>query len=411
MRHMPRDCAAVRPLTDEDIPAALDLIRLAWPEIPRQAQEEMIRRDPWRADQRSFGAFVGEHLVSHARFHYRPVRCGSVVLDMSGVCEVTTHPDFRRRGLGHRVLRAALDWMRSVGRHFVTLYTSVNAFYAPLGWGTIDVPMHYLPLAAAPRLGRGSYRVTRLPATESGAALADIYAQSCGRRPISLIRTPEYWQQWPHWAKDNLWFGLLDNEWSVAWSEQRVVAHGGINWSLQRKGTPSIHEACALPGHEDALLDVFDDLVERSRAASEAPLELNLPGDHPLVTRLEDAGERSANTSAMIQVLDLMALLQALKPEIERRTTRLKGSARLRLTSPLGSAAMAAAPGEVAISDGDAPATVDCTAAGLASLVLGFRSAADLCDAGEITAPAEAGEALAVLFPCLHTHYWQIDHF
>ncbi len=408
---MARDCATVRPLTEEDIPAALDLIRLTWPEIPRQAQEEMIGRDPWRAGQRSFGAFVGERLVSHARFHYRPVRCGRVVLDMSGVCEVTTHPDFRRRGLGHRVLRAALHWMRSVGRHFVTLYTGVHAFYAPLGWGTIEVPMYYLPPTAAPRLGLGSHRVTRLPATESAAALADIYAQTCGRHPISLLRTHEYWQQWPYWAKDNVWFGLLDNEWSVAWSDRKVVAYGGINWSLKRKGSPSIHEAGALPGHEDALLDVFDDLVERSRSASGEPLELNLPGDHPLVTRLEDVGERSVNTSAMIQILDPIALLEALKPEIERRTTRLKGSARLRLSSPAGSATVAAAPGEVTVSDGDAPITVDCTAAGLASLVLGFRSAADLCDRGEMAVPAEAQEALAALFPCLHTHYWQVDHF
>ncbi len=408
---MPHDDAAVRPLGDEDIPAALDLIRLAWPEIPRGAQENMIRRDPWRADQRSFGAFVGERLVSHARFHYRPVRCGRAVLDMSGVCEVTTHPGFRRRGLGHRVLRAALDWLRSMHRHFVMLYTGVNPFYSPLGWGTIDVPICYLPLAAVPRLGRGAYRVSRLPATESAAVLPEIYDQTCGRHPISLLRSPDYWQRWPLWAEDNLWFGLLDNEWSVAWSEQRVVAYGGLNWSLRRQGSLSIHEACALPGHEDALFDVFDDLVERSRAASGAPLELNLPGDHPLVTHLEDISERAANTSAMIQILDLKALVEGLRPEIERRTTMLKGSTRLRLNSPSGGATIAAGPGKIAISDGGADAVVDFTAAGLASLVLGFRSAADLRSAGEMTAPAEAQETLGVLFPCLHTHYWQIDHF
>jgi predicted acetyltransferase len=408
---MPEDRSAVRPLTDEDIPAALDLIRLAWPDIPRRAQEEMVRRDPWRAHQRSFGAFVDDRLVSHARFHYRPVRYGTVVLHMTGVCEVTTHPDFRRRGLGHRVLGAALEWMRSVGRHFVMLYTGVHAFYSPLGWGTIEVPLHYLPVRSVPTLGRGAYRVTRLPAVHSARTLADMYEQTCGRHPISLIRTPDYWEQWPHWGKQNLWFGLLEDEWSVAWLDDKPVAYGGLNWSLKRKGSPSIHEACVLPGHEEALFDVFDDLVERSRAAGGDPLELNLPNDHALVRRLEDVSEPSSNTSAMVQILDLPALLEALRPEVERRTSTLTRSAKLRLASPLGAVTIAAAPGEFVVSDTEAPTSVELTSAGLASLVLGFRPVVELCAAGEITAAAEAQKALGVLFPCLHTHYWQIDHF
>ena len=49
--------------------------------------------------------------------------------------------------------------------------------------------------------------------------------------------------------------------------------------------------------------------------------------------------------------------------------------------------------------------------AGLASLLLGYRSAAELARAGEIEAAAPTLELLDVLFPCLRSHYWQIDHF
>ncbi len=408
---MPTSQPVVRVLQQEDTPAALDLIRLAWPEIPRQAQEQMIARDPWRARQRAFGAFVNGRLVAQARFHYRPVRLGSAVLNMVGVCEVTTHPDFRRRGIGHRVLRAALDWMRSVDVHFVMLYTGVNGFYTPLGWGTIDVPTWYLPVRSAPKAGTGKYCVSRLGIRDSVSALADIYERSCGRHPISLIRSPEYWQQWPHWAKDNLWFGLLDNEWSVAREDGKMVAYGGLNWSLKRQGRISIHEACALPGHEEALLDLFDDLVARSSAASKEALELNLPEDHALVRRVAALAERASNTSAMVQVVDLRGLLKTLGVEIQRRAGRLRASIAVRLTCALGTATVCAGPAEFEVRDSPAATEIELTPAGLGSLVLGFRSVSELRAAGQIMGPNEADEALELLFPCLHSHYWQIDHF
>ncbi len=371
----------------------------------------MVERDPWRARQRAFGAFVKGRLVAQARFHYRPVRLGSAVLNMVGVCEVTTHPDFRRRGIGHRVLRAALDWMRSVDVHFVMLYTGVNGFYAPLGWGTIDVPIWYLPIRSAPKVGTGKYRVARLPIRESVSGLADIYERSCGRHPISLIRSAEYWRQWPHWARDNLWFGVLDDEWSVAMKDEQIVAYGGLNWSLKYQGRISIHEACALPGHEEALFDVFDDLVARSSTASKEPLELNLPEDHAFVRRVAALAERASNTSAMVQVLDLRGLLETLGTEIRRRAARLAGSIRLRLASPLGTATVSAGPAELAVCDSPAATEVELTPAGLGSLLLGFRSVSELRAADQIIVPGGADEALELLFPCLHSHYWQIDHF
>jgi len=405
--------AVVRPLTEAEESAALDLVFSTWPEIPREAQAEMVRRDPWRAEQRTYGAVLDGELISHARFHFRPVTLQGCSLRMIGVCEVTTHPNHRRRGLGHRVLRAALDWMRSAGHHFVLLHTGVNAFYQPLGWGTLDLPRDYHPLASVPRLGTGSCEIERGSIFASPPELPAVYDESCGRHALALKRTPTYWQSWPHWAKDNLWFGLLDNQWTVARRGGRVVAYGGLHWSLQREATPSIREAGALPGHEDALLDVFDDLVARARqvSASDAALELNLPGDHPYVSRLASGSDHARNAGVMGQILDLRALLTALAPALNSRAVALRGNVAITLSSPPHRTTVVAAPGQVSLSDAAGDVRVDLTAAGLACLVLGCRSASDLATAGELQVNGSSHEELDILFPCLHSHYWQIDHF
>jgi predicted acetyltransferase len=303
--------------------------------------------------------------------------------------------------------------MRSGGYHFVLLYTGVNPFYEPLGWGTLDLPICYLPLASTPTLGAGRCEVERPPIFEAPAEILSIYADSCGRHPLALQRTPEYWRSWPHWAKDNLWFGLLDNRWTVARKDGRVVAYGGLHWSLDREGSQSIREAGALPGHEDALLDVFDDLVSRARAVSErgAPLELNLPSNHPYLRKCAHRCEHARSTRMMAQILDLRGLLEALVPELRSRAVALPRPVTITLVSSPHGATVAAAPGEVSVSDSGEGDVAQLTPAGLASLVLGYRSATDLAASGELQAVNLDLVVLDILFPCLHSHYWQLDHF
>ena len=401
----------VRALEESELDAALDLISAQWAEIPRACNEGMIRHDPWRSQQRSFGAFADGRLVAHARFHHRPVRLGRARLRMVGVCEVVTHPDYRRRGFGHQVLKAALRWLWETRQHFAMLYTGVHPFYAALGWGATREGMYYVPTSAIPRLGEGGCRITHIPAQEAPPEFAAIYEESCGQHPISLDRTSAYWEGWPRWAEGNRWFGLLGDMWTAAWEGSRIVAYGGISGSILREKALSIVEACAPPEHQGALFDVCDDLVARCRAAGAERIELNLPSDHPLVSRLAPVGEQGADGSAMLRVVDLRALLEALMPELEGRSAGLPNSTRVRLESPLGSATLSADQGSVAVDESRGAPRAELSPAGLGSLLLGFRTTAELGEAGEIEAAAATMEVLDVLFPCLHSHYWQIDHF
>ena len=402
---------AVRSLEERDLPAALELVCDAWPEIPRGDHEQMVLRDPWRDEQRTFGAFAGDRLVSQARCFFRPVRVGCAQLRMIGISVVVTHRDFRRRGLGHRVLQASLDWMRESGKHFALLHTGVHDFYKPLGWGSIGEPLCCVRADEAPTLGRGEYDIAHVRVEDTPPALAEIYEQSCGHHPLALARTSTYWQNWPLWATGNLWVGLLGDKWTVARKGDEIVAYGGIQNSLERDGAIGIIEACALPGHEDALLDLHDDLVARCRAAGGDPVELGLPADHPIVTRLSPMGEWATNSSVMVRIVDLPGLFEALRPELNRRAAALSRTAQVRLESDIASVTLAVSPDDVSVVESEEGVGVRLSSAGISSLLLGFRSASDLAAAGDVQADSAALSLLDALFPCLHSHYWRIDRF
>ena len=152
-------------------------------------------------------------------------------------------------------------------------------------------------------------------------------------------------------------------------------------------------------------------MAARCRDAGCESVDLNLPCDHPLVGRLAPHGHRGVNTTGMVRVIDLAGMLEALRPELEERSRSLAAPVRVRLESPVAAASIAAEPGSVSIDNGSAASRARFTPAGLGSMLLGFLPVSELAAAGEIEAEPATMEALDVLFPDLHSHYWQIDHF
>jgi len=298
--------------------------------------------------------------------------------------------------------------MRGARRHFSVLYTGIPAFYARLDWGHVGEGSRHLPAHAAPKLGAGRTCITHIPIEKTPPAFAHIFARSCGQRPISLLRSHAYWRSWPLWGKGNLWFGLLDDQWTVASKDGKIVGYGGIQRS---KDSVAIVEACCLPGHEDVLFDLCDVFVTRCRQAGGELIELDLPSDHPLVARLAPLTKMTLNQSPMVRIIDLPGLIHELRRELDERSLRLSGPVRIRLESSLGSLTLSATPGAVTFDESGEGPRAELTPAGLGSLLLGFRSSVELAKAGEIQAASSTLEVLDLLFPRLNSHYWRIDHF
>jgi GNAT superfamily N-acetyltransferase len=394
----------VRETTETDAPAVVDLAALTWPHIARSRTEAIIELDPWRDRQAAFGAFAGGRLVSYARFHFRPVRVGAAVVNLGGVADVVTHPDFRRRGLARRVLQAGIASMKSAGLPASLLFTANPGVYRGLGWRTFHGISGVVDLSGMPRLGRGRTRITREHVLRLPPALEGVYESGCASHPISQVRPVAYWRDWPKWMLNEPNGQTVEHFASVAWRGASPCAYGLASRS-------AIIELCCLPGEQDAMLDVFDHLVEASRAdRAVGAVRLDLPYDHAVAAALAPCATFSTATLGMVLVLDLKAMLHALQPALAERAEGIRHD-RIRIHSPAGSATVTINDGEVSIGDSQEPCAATLTGTAFSSLLLGFGSVRALHDAGEVDADPRALELLDALFPCRNAHYWAIDRF
>jgi ribosomal protein S18 acetylase RimI-like enzyme len=117
---VPETTIIVRPLAPEDAPAYVSIRRAmladtprafsADPDTDRGSDEAGVRQCLARPDYAIAGAFAGNRLVSAAGLSRTP---GRKLMHRVFIWGVWTHPDFRGRGLGERVMRHAIVLARS----------------------------------------------------------------------------------------------------------------------------------------------------------------------------------------------------------------------------------------------------------------------------------------------------------
>ena len=145
----------IRAARPADMPAVYELLSLCFPDarpdlFRRQTEHDSTFR--WRHGRvvEVDGAVVGYLRIFDRRMWLRGAR-----LRAAGIGSVSTHPDYRRRGLATALLRDTLALLRREGYHLSFLGTEVApSFYERLGW-RIDPP------AVARRPGGGGGRLAR----------------------------------------------------------------------------------------------------------------------------------------------------------------------------------------------------------------------------------------------------------
>lgn len=120
---------------------------LVYPTPVPDAERKQAASDPpparhWPDDQRRrlFLIRDGAMIIATSQLIPRQIKTTAGPLVVLGLASVKTHPDFRERGLGRAVVRAALEYVDS-GRFGVSLFqTGVPGFYQKLGCGEVDNP-------------------------------------------------------------------------------------------------------------------------------------------------------------------------------------------------------------------------------------------------------------------------------
>ena len=156
----------IRPIRESELDELLDLICAVHNPNGRERYRGYIEGDPtWRTSQ-SPVVVVDGRIVSTLRIWERRVHVGATHFRMGGVGGVTTHPDYRKRGIATRLMEHAADYMRDDGYDLGLLFTEIPAgFYRRLGWCCVPLTGFHAELRHPAKRGRSALEV--LPFDES----------------------------------------------------------------------------------------------------------------------------------------------------------------------------------------------------------------------------------------------------
>jgi predicted N-acetyltransferase YhbS len=165
--------------------------------------------DPWRDLATVFVAVDGsdgqERIVSTVRVFARTMVLRGEDVPAGCLGEVSTHPDYRRRGLSTHLLRESLAWMRDHGIAISALGTGISPFYARLGWQSVPLTSSAVDTVAATD-PRYDFRPLDLTDAHDIATAAQLHADLSRRFNGPFRRDhPGYWSHWMQAEAAPLW--------------------------------------------------------------------------------------------------------------------------------------------------------------------------------------------------------------
>lgn len=205
--------------------------------------------DPQADVSMIFVAMDGETIAATVRvfrrtvwLHGRAVKCG-------GIGEVSTKPEYRRRGLVSELLELAIAAMVADGMHVSILFGN-QGIYERAGWRFCDRPISIGQVKDLPRLP-DDVRIRKFEETDLAFAMG-IYDLFAGKLDGAIVRDEAYWKRWvlPQWA-----------ETSVLVQSGQVVAYCTVKPDSEKEKQLNINEMCAAPQAEKMLPAMMRDLA------------------------------------------------------------------------------------------------------------------------------------------------------
>jgi predicted acetyltransferase len=178
----------IRPLTEDDLPAAAEMNRIAFGGLRRPA-DETERPAPQPAST-IWGMFDSGRLVAKAGDRQQQHWFGGRPVPASGLAGVASSPEWRGGGNAAQLLTRVLAEARARGAAICTLYRAVPGVYRRLGWEDTGVStwMSY------PTLGLSGLRVPKGSSVRPAGAddlpiLAELYRRTAAEGNALLERS------------------------------------------------------------------------------------------------------------------------------------------------------------------------------------------------------------------------------
>ena len=150
----------IRPIRESELEELLDLLCAVHNPDGRERYRGYIEGDPtWRPSHTPV-VVVDNRIVSTLRIWDRRVHLGVTPIRMGGIGGVTTHPDYRERGIATRLMEHAAEHMRDDGYDLGLLFSAIPArFYLRLGWCCVPLMGFHAELRLSPNRERRALEV------------------------------------------------------------------------------------------------------------------------------------------------------------------------------------------------------------------------------------------------------------
>ena len=393
----------IRGATPEDFEELVVVTATSFGDAGSRWPEEHVRRDPNHRPELHRLCEVDGRIVSAMRIVCQEVRYGCAVLKHTGVGDVGTLPEYRKRGYSTMVLRDAIRHMESLGSHFSMLYTGIQPFYERLGWASLPLwdDRFTISGAALPASPQWAGRVVQFDAEQHSRSYRELYEQFNATRTATTVREERYWK---------LRFAEPRNDVLVAVADGQVEA-SAVFGIYEKSGRADVEEYAW--GTEGALEALLVELIRRGQEAGVGTLVCDFSGDAVapwIAARLAEPIEPKGWTSLMFRIIDLPGLLRAALPELSWRVQGMAEAAdgaRLRLTWEQQSAVVALAGGKLTVTGGseDPAAELKLSSGELVQLIFGEGAPVIR------TLPKKEYLLLQALFPGEQLVVWDTDSF
>ncbi len=297
----------IRPIRESELEELLDLLCLVHNPKGRERYTGYIEGDPtWRTSQTPI-VVVDGRIASTLRIWDRRVHVGATPFRMGGIGGVTTHPDYRKRGIATRLMAHAAEYMRDDGYDLGLLFSAIPArFYLRLGWCCVPLTGFGAELRSPPKRERSALEVLPFDETRDLEETVALYQRHNAGRSGSMLRPRPYWDYGPSRVR-----GVLPA--TVVRSPDGLC--GYINWEANGDGVEVSEVAYDNGTSLDALVQC---VLDACADAGVTRISGAIPHSHPFVDALVAAAdadlEITGDNSMMVLPFELGSLVGRAAP-------------------------------------------------------------------------------------------------
>jgi len=193
------------------------------------------QHDPHKAINGIFVCVSDKKIVSTVRVFHRSIYVNGRELKMGGIGEVSTAPEYRRKGIASKLLQMAIDYMEKNDMVVSVLFGN-QSIYHTLGWQPILYSVSHTKIDANllnQDMGMSVKNASYKDLTESEKLqLRNIYAQMSRRFSGPIVRSKEYWETWVVDQSNSPWIIMGKNN----SGEDHVIGYFSLNESADEIG-------------------------------------------------------------------------------------------------------------------------------------------------------------------------------